>query len=158
MLRRLAPSKRSSQPSIQISMISCLRCLARTRHCFKARAFQAVVHASLRDGARKTLVNYLWRCSLCVRMSSRELCESRGGRPGLPVPRSLSLSTVLCGREATLNLNFERKAIPSWEQVECSTLFGESVRKRKCGMCVGRGGRGVGGGRGDRRGYFVPGF
>ena len=29
-----------------------------------------------------------------------ELCESRGGRPGLPVPNS---SYGLCGRKATLN-------------------------------------------------------
>ena len=31
---------------------------------------------------------------------SPELCESRGGRPGLPVPNS---PYGLCGREATLN-------------------------------------------------------
>ena len=34
--------------------------------------------------------------SICVQSSS--VCESRGGRPGLPVPNSL------CGRKATLNL------------------------------------------------------
>ena len=33
---------------------------------------------------------------------ARELCESRGGRPGLPVPNS---PYGLCGRKATLNLN-----------------------------------------------------
>ena len=31
-----------------------------------------------------------------------ELCESRGGRPGLPVPNS---PYGLCGRKATLNSN-----------------------------------------------------
>ena len=33
---------------------------------------------------------------------AQELCESRGGRPGLPVPNS---PNGLCGRKATLNLN-----------------------------------------------------
>ena len=32
---------------------------------------------------------------------AQELCESRGGRPGLPVPSS---PYGLCGRKATLNL------------------------------------------------------
>ena len=34
---------------------------------------------------------------------AQELCGSRGGRPGLPVPNS---PYGLCGREATLNSNF----------------------------------------------------
>ena len=34
---------------------------------------------------------------------AQELCESRGGRPGLPVPNS---PYGLCGRKATLNLKF----------------------------------------------------
>ena len=33
---------------------------------------------------------------------AQALCESRGGRPGLPVPDS---PYGLCGRKATLNLN-----------------------------------------------------
>ena len=33
---------------------------------------------------------------------AQELCESRGGRPGLPVPNSLC---GLCGRKRTLNMN-----------------------------------------------------
>ena len=33
---------------------------------------------------------------------AQELCESRGGRAGLPVPNS---PYGLCGRKATLNLN-----------------------------------------------------
>ena len=35
-------------------------------------------------------------------MRALELCESRGGRPGLHVPNS---PYGLCGRKATLNLN-----------------------------------------------------
>ena len=31
---------------------------------------------------------------------AQELCESRGGRPGLPVPNS---AYGLCGRKSTLN-------------------------------------------------------
>ena len=34
---------------------------------------------------------------------AQELCESRGGHPGLPVPNS---PYGLCGREAALNVNF----------------------------------------------------
>ena len=37
---------------------------------------------------------------------AQELCESRGGRPGLPVPNSLHGH---CGRKATLNLNLSRR-------------------------------------------------
>ena len=33
------------------------------------------------------------------------MCESRGARPGLPVPNS---PLGLCGRKATLNLNVSR--------------------------------------------------
>ena len=36
----------------------------------------------------------------------QELCESRGGRPGLHVPNSLY---GLCGRKATLNLNYQNE-------------------------------------------------
>ena len=37
---------------------------------------------------------------------SRELCESRGGRPGLPVP---NIPYGLCGRKATLEKKKEKK-------------------------------------------------
>ena len=37
----------------------------------------------------------------------QELCESRGGRPGLPVPNN---PYGLCGRKATLNLTLERSS------------------------------------------------
>ena len=36
------------------------------------------------------------------KLRAQELCESRGGRPGLPVPNS---PYDLCGRKATLSLN-----------------------------------------------------
>ena len=36
---------------------------------------------------------------------AHELCESRGGRPGLPVPNS---HYALCGCKATLNLQHDR--------------------------------------------------
>ena len=41
-----------------------------------------------------------------VDVKQQALCESRGGRPGLPVPNS---PYCLCGRRATLNLNVIRK-------------------------------------------------
>ena len=41
---------------------------------------------------------------LCrLNFRAQELCESRGGRNGLPVPNS---SYGLCGRKATLNSNW----------------------------------------------------
>ena len=49
---------------------------------------------------------------------AQELCESRGGRPGLAVPNS---PYGLCGRKATLNLN-----------------LGQSVRAQE--LCESRGG------------------
>ena len=38
----------------------------------------------------------------CTLTRVQELCESRGGRPGLPLPES---PYSLCGRKATLNSN-----------------------------------------------------
>ena len=38
---------------------------------------------------------------------AQELCESRGGRPGLPVPNS---PYALCGRKATLGMNLGFRA------------------------------------------------
>ena len=37
-----------------------------------------------------------------LHVRGQELCENRGGRPGLPVRNS---ADDLCGRKATLNLN-----------------------------------------------------
>ena len=39
--------------------------------------------------------------NLNLRVRAQELCESRGGRPGLPVPHS---PNGLCGRKAALNI------------------------------------------------------
>ena len=36
-------------------------------------------------------------------LGAQELCESRGGRPGLPVRNSPNVAYSLCGRNATLN-------------------------------------------------------
>ena len=41
------------------------------------------------------------------RVRAQELCESRGGRPGLPVPNS---PCDLCGRKSTLDLNWPNRA------------------------------------------------
>ena len=49
----------------------------------------------------------------------QELCESRGGRPGLSVPNS---PYGLCGHKATLNLNLSK-----WTCVILRVLFGTSV-------------------------------
>ena len=38
--------------------------------------------------------------TIATTATTQELCESRGGRPGLPVPYS---PYGLCGRKATLN-------------------------------------------------------
>ena len=38
---------------------------------------------------------------------AQELCESRGGRHGIPVPNS---PYGLCGRQAILNLNVRARA------------------------------------------------
>ena len=50
----------------------------------------------------------------------QELCESRGGRPGLPVPNS---PYGLCGRKATLDLNSEFR---SCVKVEVAVLGSSS--------------------------------
>ena len=47
------------------------------------------------------LRGYAPRHHQSVGFRAQELCESRGGRPWLPVPNS---AYGLCGREATLNL------------------------------------------------------
>ena len=53
---------------------------------------------------------YIYKTSLEEKGSElRAVCEIRDGRPGLPVPNRLY---SLCGRKATLNLNW-RKESPS---------------------------------------------
>ena len=58
--------------------------------------------SDLRVNSRFLLVNV----SACgLESGTQQLCESRGGRPGLPVPNS---PYSLCGRKATLNLAWIR--------------------------------------------------
>ena len=47
------------------------------------------------------LVNRIACFCECDQIRGQELCESRGGRPGLPVPKS---PYGLCRRKATLNI------------------------------------------------------
>ena len=49
------------------------------------------------------------------KLRAQEVCESRDGRPGLPVPKSLR---NLCGSKATLNLNDEEESISSSREVD----------------------------------------
>ena len=42
---------------------------------------------------------FIWYCA-----RTQELCESRGGRLGLPVPNRLD---GVCGRKATLNFKYK---------------------------------------------------
>ena len=49
------------------------------------------------------------------KLRAQELCESRDGRPGLPVPKSLR---NLCGSKATLNLNDEEESVSSSREVD----------------------------------------
>ena len=51
--------------------------------------------------------------------SSGPVCESGGGRPGLPVPNS---PFGLCGREATLNLNNRTSELRTCVKVEVAVL------------------------------------
>ena len=51
-------------------------------------------------------------------LRAQELCESRGGCPGLPVPNSLY---GLCGCKATLNLNIASE-LRSCVKVEVAVL------------------------------------
>ena len=51
-------------------------------------------------------VKQLWTWPQTLR--TQELCESRGGHPGLPVPNS---PYGLCGRKATLNLNSDTQEL-----------------------------------------------
>ena len=55
---------------------------------------------------------FLITFSLKRGVRGQELFESRGGRPGLPVPNS---PYALCGRKATLNLNLKERWFKSLE-------------------------------------------
>ena len=63
------------------------------------------------------ITSYFHRRETCVR--AQELCESRGGRPGLPVPNS---PYDLCGRKATLNDRLSLSEPRSREKVEVAVL------------------------------------
>ena len=54
----------------------------------------------------------------------QELCESRHGRPGLPV---LNSPYVLCERKATLNLNFCHTEVRSCVKVEVVVMGSPSL-------------------------------
>ena len=55
---------------------------------------------------------------------AQELCESRGGRPGLPVPNTKLVNSPygLCGRKVTLNLNRVPSELRSCVKVEVAVL------------------------------------
>ena len=56
-------------------------------------------------------------------LRAQELCESRGGRPGLPVPNS---PYGLCGRKATLNERTSELNI-SVKKIEVAVLYCPSL-------------------------------
>ena len=62
----------------------------------------------------------------------RELCASRGGRPGLPVPNS---PYCLCGRKATLNKHCPIE-LRSCVQVEVDVLGSPSLTVRTVSVDV----------------------
>ena len=62
---------------------------------------------------------------------AHELCESRGGRPGLPVPNS---PRVLCGRKATFKKNAKTSELRSCLKVELDVL-GLIVPNSPYGLC-----------------------
>ena len=60
-----------------------------------------------------------------VRLGAQELCESRGGLPGLPVPNS---PYGLCGRKATLSCDNEvTLELRSCVKVEVAVLGSSSL-------------------------------
>ena len=71
------------------------------------------------DGkGRAEKTNKRGKCAT-VLLQSSELCGSRGGRPGLPIPNS---SYGICGRKATLNSNLYPSELRSCEKVEVDVL------------------------------------
>ena len=75
---------------------------------------------------------------------AQELCESGGGRPGLPVPNS---PHGPCGRKATLNLNHSNSEVASCVKVKVAVLDLDHValrpQKRGCLLGTGTGGMGL---------------
>ena len=80
---------------------------------------------------------FIWQCKEVGASSELRSCESRGGRPGFPVPDS---PYGLCGRKATLNLNSE---LGSCVKVDVAVLGSPSlidlmvdpVPSKPCGFC-----------------------
>ena len=68
-------------------------------------------------------------------LKTQELCESRGGRPGLPDPNS---QYGLCGRKATLNSNSNSNAkeLRSCVKVEVDVLGSPSLIVRRVSVDV----------------------
>ena len=70
-------------------------------------------------------------CSRPLR--DQELCESRGDRPGLPVPNR---PYGLCGRKATLNSNTHRAELRSCMKVKVAVLGSPSLIVRTVSLSV----------------------
>ena len=68
-----------------------------------------------------SIQRFHWLTSL----RAQELCESRGGRPDLPVPNS---PDGFCGRKATLNLNGSVSEFRSCVKVEVDALGSPSLK------------------------------
>ena len=62
--------------------------------------------------------------SVDVKLRAQGLCESRGGRNGLPVPNS---PYGLCGRNATLNLNHCGSELMNCVKVAVAVLSSPSL-------------------------------
>ena len=56
---------------------------------------------------------------LCRYLRAQMLCESRGGRPGLPVPSS---HYGLCGRNSNIELGLRHSELRSCVKVEVAVL------------------------------------
>ena len=73
-----------------------------------------------------SLMVRIWSVDIKLHMKkyprAQELCESRGGRPGLPVPNS---AYGLCGRKATLNCSI--KELRRCVKVEADVLGSPSL-------------------------------
>ena len=67
-----------------------------------------------------SIQRFQWLTSL----RAQELCESRGGRPDLPVPNS---PYGFCGRKATLNLNVSVSEFRTCVKVEVDALGSPSL-------------------------------
>ena len=63
-----------------------------------------------------------------IRVRGQELCESRGGRPGLLVPNK---PHGFCGRTATLNSNFKMSFDPNMSARYLKTLSLIRIRTKR---------------------------